>query len=265
MSDSEYSNLLADFTNAVESELLAYVRGLILYGSFQKEQDKGPGWIIPGTSDLDLVLIIDVDDVNPKKPPRRFAKIAEALSVFFVHPVYAPLLDLRILEYHDLPAKLGMAFSPVHAESAARYGEVLLGTNVLENFTYSAKQLDRCTKIAINQAYETLKSGYLQRIVIGEQPLTYEFADLMLDIAHSTLAFKGKLYLVRSEVPEEFDKLLGDELGATSVDIIYEAKKTRMGSQKMRRSDFIRGCMEVSQKIMKYIRDPFTVEDNKQA
>lgn len=262
MSDSEYSNLLSEFTSAVESELLGYVRSLILYGSYHKEQDRGPGWIIPGTSDLDLVLIIDVDDINPKKPSRRFAKIAETLSVFFVHPVYAPILDLRLLEYHDLPAKLGMAFSPIHAESTARYGEVILGNNVLENFTYSEKQLNRCTKIAINQAYESLKSGYLQRVVIGEQPLTYEFADLMLDIAHSTLAFKGRLDLVRSEVPEEFDKLLGDDLGATSVDIIYEAKKTRMGSQKMRRSDFIRGCMEVSQKIMKYIRDPFTFEEN---
>jgi hypothetical protein len=140
---------------------------------------------------------------------------------------------------------------------------VILGNNVLENFTYSEKQIGRCTKIAINQAYESLKSGYLQRIVIGEQPLTYEFADLMLDIAHSTLAFKGKLDLVRSEVPEEFDKLLGNDLGVTSVDIIYEAKKTRMGSQKMRRSDFIRGCMEVSQKIMKYIRDPFSFDENK--
>ncbi|MHA1994806.1 MAG: hypothetical protein ACW97Z_09715 [Candidatus Hodarchaeales archaeon] len=265
MSDSEYSNLLSEFTSAVESELLAYVRGLILYGSFQKEQDKGPGWIIPGTSDLDLVLIIDVDDINPKKPARRFAKIAETLSVFFVHPVYAPILDLRLLEYHDLPAKLGMAFSPIHAESTARHGEVILGNNVLENFTYSEKQLNRCTKIAINQAYESLKSGYLQRVVIGEQPLTYEFADLMLDIAHSTLAFKGRLDLVRSEVPEEFDKILGDELGATSVDIIYEAKKTRMGSQRMRRSDFIRGVMEVSQKIMKYIRDPFTSEENQRS
>ncbi len=265
MSDSEYFNLLSDFTTAVESELLAYVRGLILYGSFQKEQDKGPGWIIPGTSDLDLILIIDVDDINPKKPPRRFAKIAETLSVFFVHPVYAPVLDLRILEYHDLPAKLGMAFSPVHAESASRYGEVLLGNNVLENFTFSEKQLSRCTKIAINQAYESIKSDYLQRVVIGEQPLTYEFADLILDIAHSTLAFKGNLNFVRSEVPEEFDKLLGDDLGATSVDIVYEAKKYRMGSQKMRRSDFIRGCMEVSQKVMKYIRDPFTFEESKKA
>ena len=190
MSDSEYSNLLSEFTSAVESELLAYVRGLILYGSYQKEQDKGPGWIVPGTSDLDLVLIIDVDDINPKKPAKRFAKIAETLSVFFVHPVYAPILDLRLLEYHDLPAKLGMAFSPVHAESTARYGEVILGNNVLENFTYSEKQLNRCTKIAINQAYESLKSGYLQRVVIGEQPLTYEFADLMLDIAHPVSELK---------------------------------------------------------------------------
>lgn len=65
----EYSNLLSEFTSAVEDELLQYVRSFILYGSYQKEEFEGPGWIVPGTSDLDLVLIVDVDDINPQKPP----------------------------------------------------------------------------------------------------------------------------------------------------------------------------------------------------
>jgi hypothetical protein len=258
----EYSNLLGEFTSAVEDELLQYVRGLILYGSYHKERNE-PGWIVPGTSDLDLVLIVDVDDVNPKKPPNRLAKIGEALSVFFVHPVYAPILDLTLLEYHDLPAKLGMAFSPIHAESAAKYGEVLLGKNVLENYTYSEKLLARCTKILINQSHEAIKNGYLHHVVIGQQQLAYDFADIIIAMAHATLAYKRHFDIVRSEVPEKFDVILGDEIGASSIDIIYEAKKRRMGSQKMRRTEFIRGSMEFSQKIMKYIRDPFTYDENK--
>ena len=48
MSTEEYTNLMGDFTSAVEDELLQYVRGLILYGSYQKEQTQGPGWIVPG-------------------------------------------------------------------------------------------------------------------------------------------------------------------------------------------------------------------------
>ncbi|MHA1940638.1 MAG: hypothetical protein ACXAB2_04400 [Candidatus Hodarchaeales archaeon] len=258
----EYSNLLSEFTSAVEDELLQYVRSLILYGSYQKEESEGPGWIIPGTSDLDLILIVDVDDINPKKPPSRFAKISEALSVFFVHPVYAPILDLTLLEYHDLPAKLGMAFSPIHSQSAANYGKVILGKNVLDNFTYSEKMITRCTKIHINQSYESIKSGYLHKVGIGEQQLAYEFADIVLDVAHAILAFKGHFDLVRSQVPEKFDTLLGDALGSTSVDTVYEAKKWRMGSQKMRRSDFLRGSMEFTQKIMKFIRDPFESNRN---
>lgn len=259
----EYSNLKSEFTSAVEDELIQYVRGLILYGSYIKEQNQGPGWMVPGTSDLDLILIVDLDDINPKKPPRRLAKIAETLTMFFTHPTFAPILDLTILEYHDLPSKLGMSFSPIHAESAARYGEVLLGKNVLENFTYSEQLLARCSKIRINQSYEAIKNGFLHKDVVGQQQLAYEYADIVLDIAHATLAFKGKFDLVRSEVPERFDGILGEVFGATNVDILYEAKKWRMGSQKMRHYDFLRGTMEFSQKIMKYIRDPFTFENKK--
>ncbi len=254
----EYTNLLQEFTSAVEDELLQYVRGLILYGSFIKEQ-KESGWIIPGTSDLDLVLIVDLDDPNPEKPPKRLSKIGEALSVFFVHPVYAPILDLTILEFHDLPAKLGMSFSPIHSVAAAQQGEVLLGKNVLENFTFSEKLLNRCAKIIINQAFENIKIGFLQRGIIGEHALAHDFAEMILDIAHATLATQGILNLVRSEVPEKFDLLLGDKVGYNkSVDLVYEAKKMRMGSQKMKRSEFLISTLEFSSAIMKYIRDPFS-------
>ena len=258
----EYSNLLSEFTSAVEDELLQYVRSFILYGSYQKEEYEGPGWIVPGTSDLDLILIVDLDDINPKKPPSRLAKISEVLSVFFVHPVYAPILDLTLLEYHDLPAKLGMAFSPIHSRSAANYGEVILGKNVLENYRYSEKMITRSTKIQINQAYESIKNGYLHRAVVGEQQLAYEFAENVLDVAHAILAYKGNFDLVRSQVPEKFDTILGEALGPASVDVVYEAKKWRMGSQKMRRSDFIKGTMWFTQQIMKYLRDPFQNNQN---
>jgi hypothetical protein len=252
----EYTNLLSEFTSAVEDELLQYVRGLVLYGSYRKELEES-GWIIPGTSDLDLVLIVDLDDANPDKPRRRLAKIGEALSVFFVHPVYAPILDLTLLEFHDLPTKLGMQFSPINAIAASQQGKVLLGKNVLENFTYSEKMLNRCAKIMINQGYESIKNGYLHRVVIGEQQLAYEYAEIVLDIAHAALAFTGIFNLVRPEVPEKFDLLLGDKIGADGVDIIYEAKKMRMGSQKMGRSTFLKGCVAFSQSVMRFMRNPF--------
>lgn len=251
----EYNNLLDDITSAIEDELLQYVRGLILYGSYQKEQEE-PGWIIPGISDIDLVLIVDIDDINEEKPPRRLAKIGEALSVFFVHPVYAPILDLRLLESTDLPARIGMGFSPIHAVAAAQYGEAILGKNVLENFTYSEKLLNRCAKIIINQGYESIKRGYLHH-ELGEEPICIEFADIILDIAHAALAAAGKFDLVRPEVPEKFDLLLGDQIGGDNVDIVYEAKKWRMGSQKMEPSDFLRGSLQFSQSVIKHIRNPF--------
>jgi predicted nucleotidyltransferase len=252
----EYTNLLNDFTSAVEDELLQYVRGLILYGSYRKEQTEGPGWTIPGTSDLDLVLIVDLDDPNPEKPPRRLSKISEALTVFFVHPVYAPILDLTLLEYHDLPVQLGMSFSPIHAVAASK-GEVLLGKNVLADTSYSEKMLNRCAKIMISQGFESIKSGFLQRNIIGEQQLAYEYADIVLDMAHSTLAANGIFNLVRIEVPEKFDLVLGDTIGSAAVDIVYEAKKWRMGSQKMKRLEFLQGTLHFAQDVMKYVRNPF--------
>ncbi|MFX1506408.1 MAG: hypothetical protein ACFFDC_09860 [Promethearchaeota archaeon] len=256
----EYNNLLDDFTSAVEDELLQYVRGLILYGSYQKEQEE-PGWIIPGISDIDFVLIVDIDDINEEKPPRRLAKIGEALSVFFVHPVYAPILDLRLLEFTDLPARIGMGFSPIHAVAAAQYGEAILGKNVLENVNYSEKLLNRSAKIIINQGYESIKRGFLHH-ELGEEPICLEFADIVLDIAHAALAAAGKFDLVRPEVPEKFDLLLGDQIGSDGVDIVYEAKKWRMGSQKMKPSVFLRGSLKFSQAVIKHIRNPFNSESS---
>lgn len=251
----EYNNLLDDFTNTVEDELLQYVRGLILYGSYKKEQEE-PGWIIPGISDIDLVLVVDIDDINVEKPQRRLAKIGEALSVFFVHPVYAPILDLRLLEFTDLPARIGMGFSPIHAVAAAKFGQVILGKNVLENFSYSEKLLYRSAKIIINQGYESIKRGYLHR-ELGQEPVCMDFADIILDTAHAVLASSGIFDIVRPEVPEKFDLLLGDNFGNDGVDIVYEAKKWRMGSQKMEPSTFLRGSLQFSQQVITYIRNPF--------
>ncbi|MHA1227475.1 MAG: hypothetical protein ACTSPV_12085 [Candidatus Hodarchaeales archaeon] len=253
----EYQNLLVDFTSAVEDELLQYVRGLILFGSYHREQQES-GWIIPGTSDLDLVLILDLDDPNPDKPPRRLAKIGEVLSVFFTHPVYAPLLDLTILEYHDLPVYAGMSFSPIHAVSAANNGRVLLGKNVLQDVAYSEKLLNRCAKVIIYQNFENIRVGYLHRSIIGENQLSYDFADMVLDIAHASLAFSGIFNLVRPEVPEKFDLLLGDKIDSDiGVDIVYEAKKVRMGSQKMNRQEFLSGTLQFAQSVVRFIRNPF--------
>lgn len=254
----EYQNLLTEFTSAVEDELLQYTRGLVLYGSYLKEQLEGPGWIIPGTSDLDLVLIVELEDINPEKHPRRLTKIGEALSLFFVHPVYAPILDLTLLEHEDLPPKLGMAFSPIHALSAQK-GEVLLGKNILSDVSYSEKMLNRCAKVMINQSYETIMSSYLQRVIIGEMPLAHEYAEIVLDMAHATIASSGIFNIVRPEVPEKFDILMGDEdkIGSDAVDIVYEAKKWRMGSQKMNADEFLKGSLQFSQAVMQYIRNPF--------
>ncbi len=255
MWSDEYTNLLSEFTSAVEDELLQYVRGLVLYGSYRKEQTES-GWIIPGTSDLDLVLIVDLDDINPEKPARRLGKIGEALAVFFTHPVYAPILDLTILDYHDLPVFAGMAFSPIHAVSASM-GEVLLGKNVLKDYSYSEKLLNRCAKIIIAQNFESIKSSFLYRDIIGDQ-LVHDYADLVLDTAHATLAHTGIFNLVRTEVPEKFELLLGDKIESPiAVDVVYEAKKIRMGSQKMKKSEFLTGSLQFTQSIMRYLRNPF--------
>ncbi|MFW9778877.1 MAG: hypothetical protein ACFFE8_08485 [Candidatus Heimdallarchaeota archaeon] len=260
MWQEEYQNLLQEFVSAVEDELLQYVRQLSVFGSYQKEQTSGPGWIIPGTSDLDLVLVVDLEDINPEKHTRRLAKIGEALSVFFVHPVYAPILDLTLLEFQDLPVSQGMVFSPIHAVSCSSQGEVLLGKNVLADTSYSEKMLNRCAKTSIAQGLESIKSGFLHRTVFGDHQLTYEFAEIILDMTHSALAAQGVFNLVRSEVPEKFEMIIGDKMEFDGgIDIVYEAKKWRMGSQKMKNADFLVGCLNFSQALNKFIRNPFVI------
>lgn len=263
MWQEEYQNLLQEFVSAVEDELLQYVRQLSVYGSYQKEQIHGSGWIVPGTSDLDLLLLVDLEDVNPEKHTRRLVKMGEALSVFFVHPVYAPILDLTLLEFQDLPVSQGMVFSPIHAVSCASHGKILLGKNVLADTSYSEKELNRCARISIAQGIESIKSGFLHRVIFGDQQLTYEFAEIVLDMAHSALAAHGIFNLVRSEVPEKFEMIIGDKMEFEGgIDIVYEAKKWRMGSQKMKKTEFLQGCLNFSRALNQYIRNPFSIKRN---
>ena len=65
----EYDSLIRSITELVENELNLYTRNLILYGSYERIYKKNFGTVPPiiaGTSDVDLVLIIDVDDVDPE-------------------------------------------------------------------------------------------------------------------------------------------------------------------------------------------------------
>ena len=254
MSD-EYAALLAELVSTTEAELLPYTRALYLFGSYQKEE-KETGWIIPGQSDIDLVLVVDLDDPNPDKPQRRLRKISEILSAFLCHPSYSSILDLSLIEYGDLPQKIGMTFSPLHLYSAAK-GRLVLGKNILNDFSYSPKVIKQSAAVLCYQTYENLKASVLNRPIIGTQNLAFISADCVLEMAHAYLAFKGNLDEVRTHVPDSFSNLMNDNNNTNVVDTVFEAHKWRLGTQKQNKGLFIRDSIEFCHTILQNIRDPF--------
>ena len=74
--EQEYESCLENIKHVIEDELRQYTRACYLFGSYLREHEGNEtGWIIPGTSDLDILLVVDTGDPQPEKPIRRLSKI----------------------------------------------------------------------------------------------------------------------------------------------------------------------------------------------
>ena len=120
VSDNTYLNridqLLDDMVRLVKEELSLVTRNLVVFGSYAKYKKNLLSSIdlfIPGESDIDIALIIDTS--LTEDPTKGLQNVVESLNSILFEPIYAPILDLSILEADiDLPPAIGSNFNFLH-------------------------------------------------------------------------------------------------------------------------------------------------------
>lgn len=265
----EYDSLIQRITELVETELNLYTRNLILYGSyervFKKKYDTVPP-IIAGTSDVDLVLIIDVDDVDPEKPFRRYKKLQGIMQNFQLEPIFATLMDLTIIEANALPPLRTDNFTPLHAESA-KHGTVLFGKNshnLLEDIYFSKSMLEKSAAAIVRSNYESVRNAYLQQGLLSFfQSTALEFiaSDSVLETAHALMTYIDKTNLVRLEVPDAF--IESSELSNyfnSQQQTVQKAMELKLGTSttKEEKEEFIVDAIKFCRTASKFVRSPFS-------
>lgn len=255
--EQEYESCLESIQRVIEEELQQYTRAMYLFGSYLRErQGSETGWIIPGTSDLDILLIVDTGDPRPEKPLRRLSKISQILAPFFMEPVYAPILDLTILEYSELPPSRCSVFNPIHLEAAAK-GALLFGRDVLKSFNFSDTLLQRAARARILDAYQSLRDAYLRRSA-NVFDLAFLAVDVVLDIAHTILYLQGDQNRVRIEVPEQFLKMNENERFGPDLSLVpQQAWDMRLGIQKkLTHAAFCERALQFCKTTWHFVRSP---------
>lgn len=253
---NEYEQLVNEFKEAVESEMLQYTRSLMLYGSYFRERSgkKGTGWIIPGQSDVDLVWIVDLADKNPLKPINRLKKLGETINRFMFEPLYASIFDLVVIEYEDLPPSFSSSFNLLHLVSAAQ-GELLLGRNVLASFNFSEQVLRQAANSSVYEAYETFKFAFLHSYR-GLFEVAYIGVNTVLNIAHTLLALETGCKYVRTEVPEEFHNFFASKFSEHELETVLQAHKFRLGVQNISHTEFVERALRFGRVAVSYLRSP---------
>ncbi|MHA2298631.1 MAG: hypothetical protein ACXAEU_10590 [Candidatus Hodarchaeales archaeon] len=256
----EYENLKTDVVTLIEDELRLYVRGLILYGSYQKQKSsQADNIFIPGDSDLDLVLIVDTGHItSPAKPYRRLAKISEVLNPIFFEPLYASIFDLTLVEMMDLPSSPCDLFNPIQSYEASK-GKVLYGkSNILQAYEFSDNTLRNSAAIQIHSLYESLRTAFFRRSFIGDQELLFLGADTVLEMAHYLLAFKQLFGYVRLEVPDKFSEVFSGIMDEKMNECIKNSMKIRLGQQnQINKKNFILRALRFAKRANNYCREPF--------
>ena len=157
--------LIDDLVRTVKEELSLITRNLVVFGSYAKfknDKDNNFDLFIPGESDIDIALIVDTGLSN--EPTRGLQNVVESLNSILFEPIYAPILDLTILETDiDLPPPIGTNFNLLHLQGAT-VGNVLYGKeDFLKKFQFSKFDLQKAARSEVSKLYSDLKNAYLHR------------------------------------------------------------------------------------------------------
>lgn len=216
------------------------VKGLILYGSIAK----GDGYYIPGESDIDFYLVVDGENLL-----ETYDKISQVVEEFRREPLFAPLLDLRVVEEDETSPKSYDALGTLLALGASQ-GKALLGENVLADIEFPETIIQDATRAIIYNTY----AGYIDVLTSGSTP--YETAlvgvEHVLTCAHAYLVYEGEVNHVRYELPEIFqDRYEGSNL--FNVQTLFEAHRYRLGIQNMIPEEFIPQAFEFCKAVKSQI------------
>ena len=158
--------LVEDLEKLIKDELSLVTRNLVLFGSyakFKKNPRKNIDFFIPGESDIDIALFVDTSLTND--PTKGLQNIVETLNSILFEPIYAPILDLTIIESDlDLPPPFGANFNLLHLYSAKTSGQVLYGKpDYLEMYKLNQREMQLASLSEANKIYSDLKNAYLHR------------------------------------------------------------------------------------------------------
>ena len=163
---TNYEHIIHDLLRVVKEELTLVTRNLVLFGSYAKVKMNYSGvidYFIPGESDIDLALIIDTS--SSEEPTKLFANIVESLNSILFEPIYAPILDLTILESDvDLPPPSWSNFNLLHLHAANTSSIVLWGKdNFLSTYQYNLTDIKNASRSEMSKIYSDLKNAFLHR------------------------------------------------------------------------------------------------------
>jgi len=216
------------------------VKGLILYGSIAK----GDGYYIPGESDIDFYLVVDGENLL-----ETYNQISQVVEEFRAEPLFAPLLDLRVVEEIETYPKSYDALGTLLALGASQ-GEALLGENVLKDIDFPETIIQDAARAIIYNSY----AGYIDTLTSGSK--AYELAlvgvEHVITCAHAYLAYEGEVNHVRYELPEIFqDRYGGSNL--FNVQTLFEAHRYRLGIQNMVPEEYIPQAFEFCKAVKSQI------------
>lgn len=159
-------HLINDLVRLVKEDLSLVTRNLVVFGSYvkyKKNEIKNYNLFIPGESDIDVALIIDAGFTE--EPTKGFQNVVESLNSILFEPIYAPILDLTIIESDvDLPPPVGANFNLLHLHGAISSGMVLWGKPAyLKNINYNKKDIQKASISEVSKIYSDLKNAYLHR------------------------------------------------------------------------------------------------------
>lgn len=157
--------LMEDLIRLVKEELSLVTRNLVVFGSYAKYKkypEKNYDLFIPGMSDIDVALIVDTSLTS--EATEGLKSVVESLNSIIFEPIYAPILDLSILESDiDLPNPNGN-FNLLHLYNAKSSGLVLYGKqDYLSYFNLNKQEIQSSAFSVANQIYSDLKNAYLHR------------------------------------------------------------------------------------------------------
>lgn len=223
--------LIDDLVRLVKEELSLVTRNLVIFGSYAKfkiDPVKNYNLFIPGLSDIDIALIIDTSITT--EPTRELQNVVESLNSILFEPIYAPILDLSILEADiDLPPPVGANFNLLHMHGAITSGLVLYGkAKYLKTFDYDKNQFRIVSQAEASKIYHDLKNAYLHRDMYRVPELFWMGVDSVLlsslsyanylnfDIDRISLVkLEVSEFLNGQDIPDSLKKVVADAIDFT--------------------------------------------------